>query len=390
MLKYPERSNDYEGELEDGTCAQLLSWPGRAAYQRAREIADEMMDYRGCGMSVLEMSHRSSMYQQIIDDVEATLRRLLSIPDNYRVLFLQGGATLQFAGIPMNLMRRGRAGYIVTGNFANKAYKEAAKYGEAVLLASSKDTNFDRIPTMADVNARIAAEAASNGLDYVYICQNNTIFGTMYHELPNCGDVPLVADVSSCFLSQPLDVERYGLIYAGAQKNAGAAGVTVVIVRDDLIADGSAFAQTPQYMDLKAQAAKGSMLNTPNTFGIYVCGKVFRWVEKTGGLAAMAERNWAKANLLYDLLEHSELFHSTTQADSRSIANVTFRTGDAELDAAFVAGAAGHQIQNVKGHRLVGGMRASVYNAVTMEDVQALASYMKDFEAQHSLSPRSN
>ena len=328
------------------------------------EIADEMMDYRGCGMSVLEMSHRSSMYQQIIDDAEATLRRLLSIPDNYRVLFLQGGATLQFAGIPMNLMRRGRAGYIVTGNFANKAYKEAAKYGEAVLLASSEDTNFDRIPTMADINARIAAEAAGDGLDYVYICQNNTIFGTMYHKLPNCGDVPLVADVSSCFLSQPLDVERYGLIYAGAQKNAGAAGVT--------------------------QAAKGSMLNTPNTFGIYVCGKVFHWVEQTGGLAAMAERNWAKANLLYGLLEHSELFHGTAQADSRSIANVTFRTGDAELDAAFVAGAAGHQIQNVKGHRLVGGMRASVYNAVTMEDVQALATYMKNFEAQHSLSPRSN
>ena len=193
------------------------------------EIADEMMDYRGCGMSVLEMSHRSSMYQQIIDDAEATLRRLLSIPDNYRVLFLQGGATLQFAGIPMNLMRRGRAGYIVTGNFANKAYKEAAKYGEAVQLASSEDTNFDRIPNMADINARIADEAAGDGLDYVYICQNNTIFGTMYHELPNCGDVPLVADVSSCFLSQPLDVERYGLIYAGAQKNAGAAGVTVVL-----------------------------------------------------------------------------------------------------------------------------------------------------------------
>ena len=246
--------------------------------QSYAEIADEMMDYRGCGMSVLEMSHRSSMYQQIIDDAEATLRRLLSIPDNYRVLFLQGGATLQFAGIPMNLMRRGRAGYVVTGNFANKAYKEAAKYGEAVLLASSEDTNFDRIPDMADISARIAAEAAGDGLDYVYICQNNTIFGTMYHELPACGDVPLVADVSSCFLSQPLDVERYGLIYAGAQKNAGAAGVTVVIVRDDLIADGPAFAQTPQYMDLKTEAAKGSMLNTPNTFGIYVCGKVFRWV----------------------------------------------------------------------------------------------------------------
>ena len=380
MLKYPERSNDYEGNQKMARVHNFSAGPAALPTSVLAEIADEMMDYRGCGMSVLEMSHRSSMYQQIIDDAEATLRRLLNIPDNYRVLFLQGGATLQFAGIPMNLMHRGRAGYVVTGNFANKAYKEAAKYGDAVLLASSEDTNFDRIPDMADINARVAAEAAGDGLDYVYICQNNTIFGTMYHELPNCGDVPLVADVSSCFLSQPLDVERYGLIYAGAQKNAGAAGVTVVIVRDDLIADGSAFAQTPQYLDLKTQAAKGSMLNTPNTFGIYVCGKVFHWVEETGRLTAMAERNWTKANLLYDLLEHSELFHGTAQA----------RTGGAELDAAFVAGAAEHQIQNVKGHRLVGGMRASVYNAVTMEDVQALASYMKDFEAQHSLSPRSN
>ena len=282
------------------------------------EIADEMMEYRGCGMSVLEMSHRSSMYQQIIDDAEATLRRLLSIPKNYRVLFLQGGATLQFAGIPMNLMRRSRAGYVVTGNFANKAYKEAAKYGEAVLLASSEDTNFDRIPSMADINARIAAEAAGDGLDYVYICQNNTIFGTMYHELPDCGDVPLVADVSSCFLSQPLDVERYGLIYAGAQKNAGAAGVTVVIVRDDLIAKGPAFAQTPQYMDLKTQAAKGSMLNTPNTFGIYVCGKIFRWIEETGGLVAMEQRNRAKANLLYNLPDNSTPFCGTAPKDSRA------------------------------------------------------------------------
>ena len=350
----------------------------------------ELLNYHGTGMSVMEMSHRSQAFSDIFQEVQARFRSALSVPDTHAILFLQGGATLQFAGIPMNLMRRGRAGYVVTGNFANKAYKEAAKYGEAVLLASSEDTNFDRIPTMADINACIAAEAAGDGLDYVYICQNNTIFGTMYHELPACGDVPLVADVSSCFLSQPLDVERYGLIYAGAQKNAGAAGVTVVIVRDDLIADGPAFAQTPQYLDLKTQAAKGSMLNTPNTFGIYVCGKVFHWVEQTGGLAAMAERNWVKANLLYDLLEHSELFHGTTQTDSRSIANVIIRTGDAELDAAFVAGAAEHQIQNVKGHRLVGGMRASVYNAVTMEDVQALASYMKDFEAQHSLSPRSN
>ena len=351
----------------------------------------EITNYNGSGMSVMEMSHRSKVFQKIFDDTQAKFRKLMNVPEGYKVLFLQGGGTMQFGMVPMNLIgKTGKADYAVTGNFANKAYKEAAKYGEAVLLASSEDTNFDRIPDMADINARIAAEAAGDGLDYVYICQNNTIFGTMYHELPNCGDVPLVADVSSCFLSQPLDVERYGLIYAGAQKNAGAAGVTVVIVRDDLIADGPAFAQTPQYMDLKTQAAKGSMLNTPNTFGIYVCDKVFHWVEETGGLAAMAERNWAKANLLYDLLEQSELFHGTAQEDSRSIANVTFRTGDADLDAAFVAGAAEHQIQNVKGHRLVGGMRASVYNAVTMEDVQALASYMKDFEAQHSLSPRSN
>ena len=353
------------------------------------EIADEMLDYRGCGMSVLEMSHRSPMYQQIIDDAEATLRRLLVIPDNYRVLFLQGGATLEFAGIPMNLMRRGRAGYVVTGNFANKAFKEARKYGDAVLLASSEDTGFDRIPDIAAVNARIAEENAASPLDYVYICQNNTIFGTMYRDLPDVGDVPLVADVSSCFLSQPLDVTRYGLIYAGAQKNAGAAGVTIVIVRDDLVADGTAFAQTPQYLDYKLEAVKGSMLNTPNTFGIYVCGKVFRWVERTGGLAAMAKRNWAKADLLYGLLDESSLFHGTAQKESRSIANVTFRTGSDELDARFVAGAKAHGIENIKGHRLVGGMRASVYNAVTMEDVKTLAAYMRGFEAEHVPSPRS-
>ncbi|MFQ7392215.1 MAG: 3-phosphoserine/phosphohydroxythreonine transaminase [Collinsella aerofaciens] len=352
------------------------------------EIADEMMDYRGCGMSVLEMSHRSSTYQQIIDDAEATLRRLLSIPDNYRVLFLQGGATLQFAGIPMNLMRRGRAGYVVTGNFANKAYKEAAKYGETVLLASSENTNFDRIPDMADISARIAAEAAGDG----------STTSTSARTTPSWHHVPRAARLRrctagrrclSCFLSQPLDVERYGLIYAGAQKNAGAAGVPWSSCATTSSQMAPLLRRRRSTWTLRP-AAKGSMLNTPNTFGIYVCGKVFRWVEQTGRLAAMAERNWAKANLLYDLLEHSKLFHGTAQTDSRSIANVTFRTGDAELDATFVAGAAEHQIQNVKGHRLVGGMRASVYNAVTMEDAQALATYMKDFEAQHSLSPRSN
>lgn len=352
--------------------------PASLPLEVLEEIQSEMLDYRGCGMSVLEMSHRSPMYQEIFDEAEATLRRVLGVPENYRVLFLQGGATLQFAGIPLNLMKTGRAGYFVTGNFAKKAWKEAAVYGDAVALATSEDTNFDCIPAFGEAEERIA----QGDLDYVYICQNNTIFGTMFHELPECGGTPLVADVSSCFLSQPLDVKRYGLIYAGAQKNAGAAGVTVVIVRDDLIEGGPASKLCPSYMDFKLEASKGSMYNTPNTFGIYVCGKVFKWVESMGGLEAMEKRNWEKANLLYDYLEQSKLFHGTVQKDSRSIANVTFRTDSAELDAAFVAGAKAQGIENIKGHRLVGGMRASVYNAVSLDSVKALAAYMKTFEEQ--------
>ena len=344
------------------------------------EAKDELLDYRDSGMSILEMSHRSELFQSVYDDTEATLRRVLAIPDTYRVLFLQGGATLQFAGIPLNLMRTRRAGYVVTGNFAKKAFKEAGKYGEAVKLATSEDTDFDRIPDLAPVTER----AAAGDLDYVYICQNNTIFGTCYHELPETGDTPLVADVSSCFLSFPLDVSRYGLIYAGAQKNAGPAGVTVIIVREDLIADGPAFDLCPTYMDYRVEAEKGSMLNTPNTFGMYLCGKVFHWVEETGGLAAMEQRNRAKAELLYGLLDRSELFHGTARADSRSISNVTFRTGDTDLDRAFIVGAHEHGIENIKGHRLVGGMRASIYNAVSMESVQALADYMDEFESAHS------
>ena len=356
--------------------------PGPAALPEPvlREAQSELLDYHGLGMSVLEMSHRSAAYQQIFDDAEATLRSILNVPDTYRVLFLQGGATLEFAGIPMNLMRTGRAGYVVSGNFARKAYKEAAKYGEAIKLATSEDTDFDRIPDLAPVE-----EAAATGdLDYVYICQNNTIFGTMYHELPECGDTPLVADVSSCFLSEPIDVARYGLVYAGAQKNAGPAGVTVVIVREDLIADGPALSICPSYLDYRLEAEKGSMLNTPNTFGIYLCGKVFRWVEETGGLEAMRERNWQKANLLYDYLDGSSLFHGHARPGSRSISNVTFRTGDKDLDAEFVAGAAERGLVGVKGHRLVGGMRASVYNAVPLEAAQALRNYMEEFEAEHT------
>lgn len=355
--------------------------PAALPLEVLEEAQSELLDYRALGMSVLEMSHRSAAYQQIIEEAEETLRDILDIPDTYRVLFLQGGATLEFAGIPLNLMRRGRAGYLVTGNFAKKAWQEAQKYGEAPVLASSEGTSFDRIPDLGPVASRVA----EGDLDYVYICQNNTIFGTEYRELPQTGETPLVADVSSCFLSHPLDVERYGLIYAGAQKNAGPAGVTVVIVREDLIADGPARADIcPTYLDYRLQASKESMYNTPNTFGIYLCGKVFRWIERTGGLKAMQARNQEKADVLYGLLDKSEIFHGTAQPSSRSLSNVTFRTDSPELDKEFVSGAARRGIQGVKGHRLVGGMRASIYNAVTLDDVKALASYMEEFEASHS------
>lgn len=355
--------------------------PAALPLEVLEEAQSELLDYRGLGMSVLEMSHRSAAYQQIIEEAEETLRDILDIPDTYRVLFLQGGATLEFAGIPLNLMRRGRAGYLVTGNFAKKAWQEAQKYGEAPVLASSEGTSFDRIPDLGPVASRVA----EGDLDYVYICQNNTIFGTEYRELPQTGETPLVADVSSCFLSHPLDVERYGLIYAGAQKNAGPAGVTVVIVREDLIADGPARADIcPTYLDYRLQASKESMYNTPNTFGIYLCGKVFRWIERTGGLKAMQARNQEKADVLYGLLDKSEIFHGTAQPSSRSLSNVTFRTDSPELDKEFVSGAAQRGIQGVKGHRLVGGMRASIYNAVTLDDVKALASYMEEFEASYS------
>ncbi|MDY2776786.1 MAG: 3-phosphoserine/phosphohydroxythreonine transaminase [Collinsella sp.] len=341
------------------------------------EAQAEFLDYASSGMSILEMSHRSATYREVIDDADATLRRILDIPANYRILFLQGGATLQFAGVPLNLMRRRRAGYLLTGNFAKKAWEEASRYGDARVLASSEDTGFDRIPDLADAEARIAEE----DLDYVHICQNNTIFGTMFTELPACGDTPLVADVSSCFLSFPLDIERYGLIYAGAQKNAGPAGVTVVIARDDLIADGPALDDIcPTYMGYRLQADKGSMYNTPNTFGIYLCGKVFRWVEGMGGVEAMESVNRVKADLLYETIDESRLFRGTAQPGSRSIANVTFRTDDPALDAAFIAGARERGIEGLKGHRITGGMRASIYNAVPLEAVEALASFMREFE----------
>lgn len=351
--------------------------PAAMPVEVLREAQEEMLEYKDTGMSVLEMSHRSPEYQAIIDDAEATLRRLYDIPDNYRVLFLQGGATLQFSGIPLNLMRTRHAGYLVGGNWAKKAWQEASRYGTADLLASTEGTGFDCAPALEG--------PVDQGLDYVYLCLNETVFGNMYHELPDTGEVTLVADVSSCFLSMPLDISRFGLVYAGAQKNGGPAGVTVVIVRGDLIEDGPALADIiPIYCDYRLQASKGSMYNTPNTYGIYLCGKVFRWVERTGGLAKMGERNWAKVNRLYDYLDKSDFYQGLALPETRSIANVTFKSPTPELDAEFVAGAAERSIKNIKGHRILGGMRASCYNAVSEEAVDALLAYMDDFARAHA------
>lgn len=340
-----------------------------------REAQQEMLEYKDTGMSVLEMSHRSKDFQAIIDDAESTLRRLYGIPSNYHVLFLQGGGTLQFSAVPMNLLRTGHAGYIVSGNWSQKAYEEACRYGTIDLLATSEATNFDRTPQLEG--------PISQALDYLYLCQNETVFGTMRRDVPDAGGVPVVSDISSCFLSMPLPVEKYGLLYAGAQKNGGPAGVTVVIVRDDLLGDGPALPSTPTYMGYRLQCDKDSLYNTPNTYGIYLCGKVFHWVEDTGGLEAMEERNWHKVGKLYDYLDQSDLFHGTAEPGSRSIANVTFRTTSPELDKEFIAGAPSHNIANIKGHRLVGGMRASCYNAVPEAAVDALLAYMREFEKDH-------
>ena len=345
----------------------------------------ELCDWHGLGTSVMEISHRGKEFIQVAEEAEQDFRALLNIPSNYKVLFCHGGGRGQFAGIPLNILGDKKvADYVDAGYWAASAVKEAKKYCTPNVIDAKITVDGKRaVKPMSEWQL-------TPGAAYLHYCPNETIDGIAIDETPNFGDdVIVTADFSSTILSREIDVNRFGVIYAGAQKNAGAAGVTVVIVRDDLIADGPAFDKTPQYMDLKLEADKGSMLNTPNTFGIYVCGKVFHWVEETGGLKAMAERNWKKANLLYDLIDNSTLFHGTAERGSRSISNVTFRTGDADLDAAFVAGAAEHQIQNVKGHRLVGGMRASVYNSVPMESVEALAVYMRKFEAEHGATPRS-
>ncbi len=341
-----------------------------------QEAADEMMDYRGCGMSVMEMSHRSKVYDNIIKEAEADLRDLMKIPDNYKVLFLQGGASQQFAAIPMNLMKNRKAGYIVTGQWAKKAFAEAKIYGEAVELASSADETFSYIPDCSDLDI-------PEDLDYVYICENNTIYGTKFKTLPNTKGHILVADVSSCFLSEPVDVTKYGLIYGGVQKNIGPAGVVIVIIREDLIRD-DVLPGTPTMLKYKTQADNDSLYNTPPCYGIYICGKVFKWLKKMGGLEAMKQHNEEKAKILYDYLDESKMFHGTVRKEDRSLMNVPFVTGDADLDAKFVAEAKKAGLENLKGHRTVGGMRASIYNAMPKEGVEALVAFMKKFEEENA------
>lgn len=341
-----------------------------------KEAADEMLDYRGTGMSVMEMSHRSKAYDTIIKEAEQDLRDLMEIPDNYKVLFLQGGASQQFAMIPMNLMKNGVADYIVTGQWAKKAYQEASKYGKAVKIASSEDETFSYIPDCSDL-------PIDEDADYVYICENNTIYGTKYKTLPNTKGKTLVADVSSCFLSEPVDVSKYGVIYGGVQKNIGPAGVVIVIIREDLIPE-SVDEKVPTMLQYKIHADAASLYNTPPAYGIYICGKVFKWLKKMGGLAEMKKRNEEKAKILYDFLDSSKLFKGTVRKEDRSLMNVPFVTGDADLDAKFVAAAKEAGFENLKGHRTVGGMRASIYNAMPKEGVEKLVAFMKKFEEENA------
>ena len=337
-----------------------------------REAAEEMMDYRGCGMSVMEMSHRSKVFDDIIKEAEADLRDLMNIPDNYKVLFLQGGASQQFAAVPMNLMKNKKAGYIITGQWAKKAFAEAKLYGEAVELASSADKTFSYIPDCSDL-------PITEDMDYVYICENNTIYGTKFKELPNTKGVDLVADVSSCFLSEPVDVSKYAIIYGGVQKNVGPAGVVIAIIREDLITD-EVLPGTPTMLKYKTQADNNSLYNTPPCYGIYICGKVFKWIKNMGGLEVMKQKNEEKAKILYDFLDQSEMFKGTVAKEDRSLMNVPFVTGDADLDAKFVKEAKAAGFENLKGHRSVGGMRASIYNAMPKEGVEKLVEFMKEFE----------
>ncbi|MCI8501369.1 MAG: 3-phosphoserine/phosphohydroxythreonine transaminase [Oscillospiraceae bacterium] len=339
------------------------------------KAAEEMLDYQGSGQSVMEMSHRSKEYDAIIKGCEALLREVMGIPENYKVLFVQGGASSQFAMIPMNLMTgSGKADFVITGQWAKKAHQEAARYGEANVVASSADETFSYIP-------KLDPASFTKDADYFHICWNNTIYGTRFSEIPETGDVPLVADMSSCILSEPVDVSKFGLIYAGAQKNMGPAGLTVVIIREDLI--GKAMKATPTMFDYKIHADNDSLYNTPPTYAIYICKLVLEWIKEIGGLEKMKERNEKKAQLLYDFLDSSKLFKGTVAKEDRSIMNIPFITGSDELDKKFVAESSARGLINLKGHRTVGGMRASIYNAMPLEGVEALVAFMKEFEANN-------
>ena len=338
------------------------------------EIRDEMMNYRGSGMCVMEMSHRSKVFQQIIDEAEADLRELMGIPDNYKVLFIQGGATLQFSMIPMNLMKNGKAVYIETGAWSKKAIAEAKKVGEVIVAASSKDKNYTYIPDCSDLDI-------PDETDYVYICENETIHGLTWNKLPNTKGHVLVSDQSSMFLSRPCNVSDYGIIYGGVQKNIGPAGMAIVIIREDLIKDLDP--NTPIYMRYDTHAGAGSMYNTPNCWCIYVCGKVFKYLKSLGGLGEMEKINIAQAKVYYDFLDQSKLFKGTVVPEDRSLMNIPFVTGDKDLDAEVVAYTKAAGFENLKGHKSVGGLRASVYNAMPIEGVEALVECLKKYEAEH-------
>ena len=341
-----------------------------------KKAAAEMLDYNGCGMSINEMSHRSRTFDNVIQTAEQDIRDLMNIPDNYKVLFLQGGASQQFAAVPLNLMKNGKACYIITGQWAKKAYQEAQKYGEAIEVASSADKTFSYIPDCSDLD--IPEDA-----DYVYICENNTIYGTKFKTLPNTKGHILVSDVSSCFLSEPVDVTKYGVIYGGVQKNVGPAGLVISIIREDLITDDVP-AYTPTMLKWKTQADNGSLYNTPNCWSIYMCGLVFKWLKEQGGLVEMKKRNEEKAKILYDYLDQSKMFKGTVRAEDRSLMNVPFVTDSDELNARFISEATAQGFVSLKGHRTVGGMRASIYNAMPIEGVRKLVELMDKFEKENA------
>lgn len=362
--------------MSEGRIYNFSAGPAVLPEEVLREAAEEMMNYRGSGMSVMEMSHRSKYFDDIIKEAEQDLRDLLGIPDNYKVLFLQGGASQQFAAIPMNLMKNKVADYIVTGQWAKKAFQEAGKYGKANKIASSEDKTFSYIPDCSDL-------PISEDADYVYICENNTIYGTKFKELPDTKGKLLVSDVSSCFLSEPMDVSKYGIIYGGVQKNIGPAGMVISIIREDLITD-DVLEGTPTMLKFKTQADADSLYNTPNCYCIYMCGKVFKWIKKMGGLQAMKEHNEKKAKILYDYLDSSKLFKGTVEPKDRSLMNVPFVIGDDEMEKKFIAESKKAGLENLKGHRSVGGMRASIYNAMPIEGVEALVAFMKKFEEENA------